>query len=138
MLDVPFSGHVGIIAGILHHLNPHFAVFDGRKVLLLFALAGLPQITPGHQHRTTCNTHGPVPATHIVGIRKRGSVGDKPVEVRCFQLRISQARHSVEGHVVDKKKKHIRLFSTGRLLRLRRCRGDCSRCHQGRRHQKAG
>ena len=104
--NVPLPGHVGAIARLLEMLGPET---PGLALLLAgpVDLVGLPDETPGVDHRPAGDADRAAPGAHIVGVGEARPRADDAVEVRRLDLIIAEGVDGVVALVVGEDEEKI-------------------------------
>ena len=84
----------------------------GFLLELLFYLLGFPEKATRMQHRSTDNTDGTMPATHVVGIGKCGFFFDQLIDIGCAHF-AAKCTESFVAEIIGKQKQNVRFVWLG-------------------------
>src|SRR5680860_1020065 len=78
-IDMPFTGHIGFIALILHQFAPCLVQLLALGPIVFYLLR-FPNATTGNNHRPGGYTDRPVPCAHVISMGKDRAILDQAVE----------------------------------------------------------
>ena len=99
--DMPFAGHVSLVANLTKKLRPEHAGLP-LPISCLIDTPCIPNTTACNQHGTTCNTHCTAPRPHIVRVTKCGTTLYELIDIWCIDICVAKCSNRFVSKIICK------------------------------------